>query len=62
MLAESMGMSPEGCFTLRADQMVRTFFLDGSICMAVLHAQPEFAPGIRDKLILVTREVARLCA
>ena len=62
MLAESMGMSAEGCFTLRADQMVRTFFLDGSICMAVLHAQPEFAPGIRDKLILVTREVARLCA
>ena len=62
MLAESMGLPPEGCFTLRAEQMVRTFFLDGSICMAVLHAQPEFAPGIRDKLILVTREVARLCA
>ncbi len=62
MLAESMGMPPEGSFTLRADQMVRTFFLDGSICMAVLHVQPEFASGIRDKLILATREVARLCA
>ena len=62
MLAESMGLPPEGCFTLRTEQMVRTFFLDASICMAVLHAQPEFATGIKAKLMLVTREVARLCA
>ena len=62
MLAESMGLPAEGCFTLRADQMIRTFFLDGTICLAVLHAQPEFSNGIKDKLILVTREVARLCA
>lgn len=62
MLAESMSLPAEGCFTLRADQMVRTFFLDGSVCLAVLHSEPNFTPGIRDKLILVTREVAKLCA
>ena len=61
-LAESIGMPPHGAFTLRADQMVRTFFIEGDICIAVLHSESIFAPGVRDKLILLTRELAKLHA
>lgn len=61
-LAESIGMPPHGAFTLRADQMVRTFFIEGDICIAVLHSESTFAPGVRDKLILLTRELAKLHA
>lgn len=59
-LAESIGMQPQGTFTLRADQMVRTFFLEGGVCIGVLHSAPQFQAGVRDKLILITRELGRI--
>ncbi len=56
-LAESLGMADQGTFTLRADKSIRSFFLEPGVCLAVLHSEPGFRPGVREKLILVTREL-----
>jgi hypothetical protein len=59
-LAESMGLGSGGNFTLRTDQGVRSFFLDSGLCLAVWHDQPLFSGGTREKLILITQELAKL--
>ncbi len=58
-LAESLGLGSGGNFTLRTDHGVRSFFLETGLCLAVWHEQPAFTPGTREKLILVTQELAR---
>lgn len=45
-------------FTLRTGKSVLSFFAVGDVCLAVLHAEPTFRPGVREKLTLVTRSVA----
>ena len=59
-LAESIGMQQQGSFTLRTDSGVCSFFVENGACMAVLHQHPSFQPGVREKLILVTREIASM--
>jgi hypothetical protein len=59
-LAQTMGLGSGGNFTLRTDQGVRSFFLDSGFCLAVWHDQPLFSSGTREKLILITRELAKL--
>jgi hypothetical protein len=59
-LAESMGYGTSGTFTLRAGRGVRTFFIEGGNCLAVLHDESAFAPGVRDKLLLTARTLAEI--
>jgi hypothetical protein len=61
-LAESMGIESKGSFTLRSGNTVRTFFVESKICLAVLHGEPRFEPGVRDKLILTARALAEIIA
>ncbi len=58
-LAETMGLGSGGNFTLRTDLGIRSFFLENNLCLAVWHAQPQFTPGTREKLILITQELAK---
>ena len=58
-LAESMGLGSDGNFTLRTDNGIRSFFLHSGHCLAVWHTLPAFTPGTREKLILITQEIAR---
>ena len=59
-LAESMGYGSSGSFTLRAGAGVRTFFIENGQCLAVLHGQAAFAPGVREKLLLTARTLSEL--
>ncbi len=61
-LAESMGCGTSGSFTLRAGKGVRTFFLEAGNCLAVLHGESAFAPGVRDKLLLTARLLQEIAA
>jgi hypothetical protein len=47
-------------FTLRTGKSVVSFFAVDDICLAVLHAEPSFRPGVREKLTLVVRSVAEM--
>ncbi len=52
----------ERTFTLRTGKGIMSFFTHGDAAMAVLHNEPNFRPGVREKLILVTRELGRVLA
>ena len=58
-LAETMGLGSSGNFTLRTDHGIRSFFLEANLCLAVWHAQPQFSGGTREKLILISQELAK---
>jgi len=45
-------------FTLRTGKAVVSFFAVDDVCLAVLHAEPSFRPGVREKLTLAVRSVA----
>ena len=59
-LAQSIGIEGAGSFTLRSGTTVRTFFIERGLCLAVLHGQPGFEPGVRDKLVVTLRSLADL--
>jgi predicted regulator of Ras-like GTPase activity (Roadblock/LC7/MglB family) len=61
-LIAELGLGTEQTFTLRTGQSIMSFFTQGDICLAVLHGQANFLPGVREKLILVTRELAKMLA
>ena len=50
----------EQMFTLRTAKGVVSFFAVGDICLATLHAEPNFQPGVREKLVLVSRSLAEM--
>ena len=50
----------EQMFTLRTSKGVVSFFAVGDVCLAVLHAEPNFQPGVREKLTLVSRSLAAM--
>lgn len=52
----------EQSFTLRTGKGVVSFFAIDDVCLAVLHAEPAFRPGVREKLTLVVRTVADMLA
>ena len=45
-------------FTLYTDHGLLSFFMHGDICLSVRHAGRGFLPGVREKLDIVTRELA----
>ena len=59
-LARELGLAGEQTFTLRTNRGVVSFFVNGSLCLAALHAQPNFQPGVRERLVMVTRELAKM--
>jgi hypothetical protein len=52
----------EHTFTLRTAKGVVSFFAIDDVCLAVLHAEPSFRPGVREKLTLVTRSLTGILA
>jgi hypothetical protein len=60
MMLENMGQPVQGSFTMRLDNVASTFFLEEKICLAVLQDEASLADEMRDKLTLVTRELASL--
>ena len=61
-LAQSMGFENKGSFTRRSTAVIRTFFIERHVCLAVLHGDEGFQPGVREKLILTARSLADLLA
>ena len=52
----------EQSFTLRTGTTVASFFAVDEICLAVLHADPNFRPGVREKLTLIARSLPEMTA
>lgn len=55
--AASLGLSGGGNFTVRSDSGVRSFFLEEGTCVAVVHGDGAFPPGVREALMLTAREL-----
>jgi predicted regulator of Ras-like GTPase activity (Roadblock/LC7/MglB family) len=49
-------------FTLHTERGLVSFFMHDQICVSVRHTGRGFLPGVREKLIIVTRELARMYA
>ena len=47
-------------FTLHTDNGLLSFFMHDNICLSVRHTGRGFMPGVREKLEIVTRELARM--
>lgn len=47
-------------FTLHTDNGLLSFFMHDNICLSVRHTGRGFVPGVREKLEIVTRELARM--
>ncbi len=58
--AKFAGLKDAHTFTMQTDQGVVSVFLDGESCLTVQHSSTSFAPGVREKLILASRCIARL--
>jgi hypothetical protein len=59
-IARATGMTNAETFTLYTDQGQISVFLHGDYCLTVRHRAGQFDPGVREKLILVTRGLAGL--
>ena len=59
-IARATGMTNAETFTLHTDQGLISVFLHGDYCLTVRHQMGQFDPGVREKLILVTRGLAGL--
>lgn len=59
-IARATGMPNAETFTLHTDQGLISVFLHGDHCLTVRHQVGQFDPGVREKLILVTRGLAAL--
>ncbi len=59
-LADDLQITDAETFTLRTAQGAMSFFNSPNACMAVLHQDAEFPPGVREKLILVTRDLSSM--
>ena len=49
-------------FTLHTEHGLLSFFMHDNICLSVRHTGRGFLPGVREKLEIVTRELARMYA
>lgn len=59
-LAKLTGLPEARTFTLQTDRGIVSLFLEGDCCVTVHHDSPVFQPGVREKLILVARSLAKL--
>ncbi len=48
--------------TMHTDKGLFSFFMHEDICLSVRHTGRGFLPGVREKLIVITRELARMYA
>ena len=56
-LVTAMGIDDAACFTIRTSGGTMSFFSEGETCLGVLHKEPRFEPGVREKLTIVAREL-----
>lgn len=59
-VARLTGFQDARSFTIQTDKGVMTIFLEGDAYVTIQHESAKFAPGIREKLILVSRCIERL--
>lgn len=59
-LVTAMGIDDAACFTIRTAGGTMSFFSEGDSCLGVLHKEPRFEPGVREKLTIVARELAAI--
>ncbi|NRB72837.1 MAG: hypothetical protein HRU46_00605 [Verrucomicrobiales bacterium] len=59
-LAKLTGLPDAKSFTLQTDRGIVSLFMEGACCLIVRHDAPEFGPGIREKLILISRTMHKL--
>lgn len=59
-LAKLTGLPEARTFTLQTDRGIVSLFLEGECCVTVHHDASAFQPGVREKLILVARNLAKL--
>lgn len=59
-LAGELGFAGSEAFTLHTGRGIVSFFGQGQSCLAVLHAERVFEPGMREKLTLIARGMASL--
>ncbi len=58
--ATESGLGTLQAFTLFADNAPCSFLMHDDICLAVRHSNRGFMPGVREKLEIVVRELARM--
>jgi hypothetical protein len=58
-MAHELGVADARNFTLQTDRGLVAFFSEGEACLAVQHEGRRFAPGTRERLVLILRELAR---
>lgn len=59
-LAKLTGLPEARTFTLQTDRGIVSLFLEGDYCVTIHHDAIEFAPGVREKLILIARSLVKL--
>lgn len=58
--AQDLKLGSVQTFTVFADQSPISFFQHDNLCLSVLHGTRGFLPGIREKLVEVTRELSKM--
>jgi len=59
-LAAFTGVPGAKSFTVLTDRGTVTLFLEGDCCLTVNHESGPFAPGVKEKLILIARSIHKL--
>ncbi len=58
-LARDLGIKDTRLLTLQTDGGLLAFFNEGAGCLAVLHEGRRFAPGVKERLVIILRELSR---
>ena len=61
-MTEDLGIGNAESFSVNTEKGMISFFSKEKICLGVLHEGCSVAPGTRERLILVTRELAKMMA
>lgn len=59
-LTKLTGLPEASFFTLQTDRSTVSLFLEGECCVTVNHDPSGFGPGVREKLILIARNIHKL--
>ncbi|MEM6910197.1 MAG: hypothetical protein AAF555_01325 [Verrucomicrobiota bacterium] len=57
-LTRKLGIDDASTFAIQTSNGLLSFFTYGNVTLAILHDGAKFAPGVREKLIICTRELA----
>ena len=58
-MARDHGIADARALTIQTERGLLAFFSEGDACMAVLHDGRRFAPGVRERLVIILRELMR---